>query len=307
MGKVAEGTIEVQAGASLESLVRAALDAGYARRVMTGCVMLSAGGFLSAGGQSRGSQRYGAFVDQVTELDVVTGDGRLVTCSETRDRELFEMALAGMGQCGIIVRARLKVIPAGEQVALRTLVYASLETFLSDESRIASEERFDVIEGAVVRSGGPNWSYHITVGNYGTAAANIDPVERIRDLSPETVTDLTRQDYRSGTVPGPRAVEHRHSVPPRTTPPEPAPTAVPSRRAGRQSMVGHVGSRVGGARTHCDCTTAAEPHRRRRAHRVHGAWHTALSPATVSRAGRRASVRPLGTPVRDARCQPDTR
>ena len=68
VGKVAEGTIEVQAGASLESLVRAALDAGYALPVMTGCVMLSAGGFLSAGGQSRGSQRYGAFVDQVTEL-----------------------------------------------------------------------------------------------------------------------------------------------------------------------------------------------------------------------------------------------
>src|SRR5207248_2783845 len=106
VGGVSNNTIEVQAGASLERLVRAALDVGFALPVMTSCVMLSVGGFLSAGGQTRGSQRYGAFVDQVVELQVVTGDGRLVTCSETRERDLFDMVLAGMGQCGIIVRAK---------------------------------------------------------------------------------------------------------------------------------------------------------------------------------------------------------
>jgi cytokinin dehydrogenase len=48
VGGVSNNTIEVQAGASLESLVRAALDAGFALPVMTSCVVLSAGGFLSA-------------------------------------------------------------------------------------------------------------------------------------------------------------------------------------------------------------------------------------------------------------------
>jgi len=41
-------------------------------------------------------------------LDVVTGDGRLVTCSQQRESELFNMVIAGLGQCGIIVRARIR-------------------------------------------------------------------------------------------------------------------------------------------------------------------------------------------------------
>ena len=120
---VSNGTTDVQSGASLERVLIAALDQGFALPVMTSCTMLSIGGFLSAGGQTRGSQRHGAFADQVVELDVVTGDGRLVTCSETQERELFDMVLAGMGQCGIIVRARLKVMPAPEQVTVRTLTW----------------------------------------------------------------------------------------------------------------------------------------------------------------------------------------
>ena len=37
-------------------------------------------GFVSAVGERRGSQRYGAFVDQAVELDVVIGSGTIVIC-----------------------------------------------------------------------------------------------------------------------------------------------------------------------------------------------------------------------------------
>jgi FAD/FMN-containing dehydrogenase len=153
VGNVSNDTIDVQPGASLERVLLTALNGGCALPVMTSCVMLSIGGFLSAGGQTRGSQRYGAFVDQVIELDVVTGEGRLVTRSESQERGLFDMVLAGMGQCCIIVRARLKVAPAPQQIAARTLTYTSVDKFLADQRQIASEARFDVIEGALARSG----------------------------------------------------------------------------------------------------------------------------------------------------------
>jgi cytokinin dehydrogenase len=220
VGKVSNNTIDVEPGASLERVLLVALDGGFALPVATSCVMLSIGGFLSAGGQTRGSQRYGAFVDQVIELDVVTGEGRLVTCSETRERELFDMVLAGMGQCGIIVRARLKVVPAPEQIAARTLTYTSVDKFLADQRQIASEARFDVIEGALARSGGPNWSYRITVANFGTATADLDPAPRLRDLSPDKTSDVIRQPYRDYALA--RAASAR--------PPASATPATPSRR-----------------------------------------------------------------------------
>jgi len=115
--------IEVEAGASLGTVVRAAFDARSLVPVMSGCSILSVGGWISVGGIGGESFRHGAFVDQVIELHVVTGDGRLIRCSDTHESELFAMVLAGMGQCGIIARAKLRLSPVPEQITSRTITY----------------------------------------------------------------------------------------------------------------------------------------------------------------------------------------
>ena len=195
---VSGATIDVQAGASLAATVRAALDAGFTLPVTTHCSMLSVGGFLSAGGEARGSHRFGAFVDQVAELDVVTGDGRLVTCSEAQERELFEMVLGGMGQCGIIVGARLRLVPAPARVMLRTLAYHSLHPFLRDQERLSGEAvdgRFDVVRAALAPTADGRWSYRITVGVYGSGEADIDPAPRLGNVSNSRMSGPARQAY----------------------------------------------------------------------------------------------------------------
>lgn len=166
VGNVSNDTIDVQPGASLERVLLTALDGGCALPVMTSCVMLSIGGFLSAGGQTRGSQRYGAFVDQVIELDVVTGEGRLVTCSESQERGLFDMVLAGMGQCGIIVRAPESGAGAATDRSSHADVYVGRQVPSgSATDRIGGTIRCD--RGALRR---PNWSYRITVADFGAVA-----------------------------------------------------------------------------------------------------------------------------------------
>jgi FAD/FMN-containing dehydrogenase len=72
---------------------------------------LSVGGTLSVGGISGTSFRHGAQVDHVTELEVVTGVGDLVRCTPTQAGDVFDAVLAGLGQCGIIVRATLDWCP----------------------------------------------------------------------------------------------------------------------------------------------------------------------------------------------------
>ena len=59
-----------------------------------------------------GSHRHGALVDHVLELQVVTGEGKLETCSPTQQPELFASVLAGLGQYSIIVRATLELMAA---------------------------------------------------------------------------------------------------------------------------------------------------------------------------------------------------
>jgi FAD/FMN-containing dehydrogenase len=86
----------------------------------------------------------------VLELDVVTGRGEFATCSPDRNAELFEMTLAGLGQCALIVRARLRLIPAPSHVALRTLTYDNLDAFLADQARLAATDGIDLLNGRVL-------------------------------------------------------------------------------------------------------------------------------------------------------------
>ena len=52
------------------------------------------------------------------ELLVVTGEGKLETCSPNRNATLFNAVLGGLGQFGIIVRATVKLVPRIDLAAL---------------------------------------------------------------------------------------------------------------------------------------------------------------------------------------------
>lgn len=67
------------------------------------------GGFISAGGISDTSDQYGGFWNHVLQIKMVTGDGKIVTIQP--DHQLFSWLFGSMGQFGVIVEARLKLIP----------------------------------------------------------------------------------------------------------------------------------------------------------------------------------------------------
>jgi cytokinin dehydrogenase len=115
-----DDVVDAQVGALWGDVARLTLAHGRTPPVMPDATMLSIGGTLCVGGHGETSYRYGAQVDHVLELDVVTGVGELVTRSTDRNDELFRMALAGLGQCGIIVSARLRLIQAPQRVSMRT-------------------------------------------------------------------------------------------------------------------------------------------------------------------------------------------
>src|SRR4030095_247652 len=98
---VSADRLDVDAGADWGAVVQAALSHGLTPPVLTAYLGLTVGGTLSIGGIGTTTFRHGAQVDHVRELQVVTGEGQVLTCSETRHRDLFEVALAGQGQCAI--------------------------------------------------------------------------------------------------------------------------------------------------------------------------------------------------------------
>ena len=119
IGEIDDGAVWVGAGATWRQVVAATLPRGLAPPVLNDYLGLSVGGTLSVGGVGMASFRHGAQVDQVRELDVVTGAGELIRCSAVRERGLFDAVRAGQGQVGIIVAARLAVTPAPTHVEVR--------------------------------------------------------------------------------------------------------------------------------------------------------------------------------------------
>jgi cytokinin dehydrogenase len=107
------------------------------------------------------SLRRGAQVDQTLGLQVVTGAGNVETCSVDRQRDLFEAALAGQGQCAIVTRATLRLERAPARAREYMLPYRDLQTLVEDGMRIAQEGRFDGAVALILPMNG-QWSYALT-------------------------------------------------------------------------------------------------------------------------------------------------
>lgn len=168
------GTVYAQVGATWNDVTHATLAHGLTLPALGDTMSLSVGGILSAGGISNSSHRFGAVIDSVMELDIVTGAGELVNCSPDRNRELFELTLGGMGQCALIVGARLRLVQAPAWVVRRELFYDELSAFLSDLRVVATEREVDHLGATVVSRGdGKGFRFVLNVGNF-SATPDVD-------------------------------------------------------------------------------------------------------------------------------------
>ncbi len=125
---------DVDSGASWKDLVFAAYERKLTPRALTGYVGLTVGGTLSVGGLGGlvGSLNTGMQIDQVRSLEVVTGKGDVVECSPERSPDLFEVALGGLGQCGLITRARIELVAAAQRARTYQFFYSDNATFFRD-------------------------------------------------------------------------------------------------------------------------------------------------------------------------------
>ena len=91
----------VDGGTRWLDLLNQTIPQGLTPPILVDFLELSVGGTLSLGGIGSQSFRFGPNVENVLELQVVTGEGELVTCSATQNTALFNAARSGLGQFGI--------------------------------------------------------------------------------------------------------------------------------------------------------------------------------------------------------------
>ncbi|WVZ77292.1 hypothetical protein U9M48_025176 [Paspalum notatum var. saurae] len=136
-------------------VLRATLPHGLAPRVWTDYIRLTVGGTLSNAGIGGQAFRHGPQIANVDELDVVTGTGEMMTCSKNKNSDLFFGALGGLGQFGVITRARIRLERAPKRVRWVRLAYTDVVAFTKDQELLISDNQasevvaFDYVEGQV--------------------------------------------------------------------------------------------------------------------------------------------------------------
>ncbi|KAH7572128.1 hypothetical protein JRO89_XS04G0206300 [Xanthoceras sorbifolium] len=124
-------------------VLNATLHKGLTPVSWTDYLYITVGGTLSNAGISGQTHLKGPQINNVYELDVVTGKGELVTCSKQQNSELFYAVLGGLGQFGIITRARIVLEPAKTRVKWFRMLYTDFNSFSEDQEKLISINESD--------------------------------------------------------------------------------------------------------------------------------------------------------------------
>ena len=108
------GTVDVDAGVSLDQLMRAALPHGLWVPVLPGTRQVTVGGAIGADVHGKNHHSAGSFGDHVASLQLLVADGRVLTLTpegspDDPDAELFWATVGGVGLTGIILRVVLRM------------------------------------------------------------------------------------------------------------------------------------------------------------------------------------------------------
>ena len=139
-------TVDAEAGIAWGDLLQHLEPLGLAPPVLTNNLNVTVGGTLSIAGIGVASFRHGTQGDQVVEIDVATGSGELITCGPEREPDLFWSVIAGLGQVGIITRARLRLRRVKPMTRTYYLLYDDIRRFMEDARVSMDAGRWDHLE-----------------------------------------------------------------------------------------------------------------------------------------------------------------
>ena len=166
-------TVEVEAGVSLDTLMRALLPFGLWLPVLPGTRQVTVGGAIASDIHGKAHHVEGSFGNHLLAMDLLTADGSIRTLTpEGPDPDLFWATVGGMGLTGIVLRATLHVNRVEtayflvDTERIDNLDELMARQSVDDESYVESVSWFDAVTtGAHLGRGLLTRANHATLGD----------------------------------------------------------------------------------------------------------------------------------------------
>jgi Delta24-sterol reductase len=142
---ICEGQVE------MGKLATATLAHGLVPQVVPEYTNFTVAGLISGEGIQTSAFKYGVFSHTVVMMEVVLGNGEVVECDATTNRELFIAMPESCGTLGIVTLAAVALRPATPWVKSVYLHYSSLSQFVLAYQDMVKARAGDFLEGLVAR------------------------------------------------------------------------------------------------------------------------------------------------------------
>ncbi len=139
--------VEVEGMTPYQDLVDATLASGVMPAVVPQLKSITIGGAVAGIGIESTSFRHGLVHDNILEMEVVTGDGDIVTCTpENEHRDLFFGFPNSYGTLGYVLKLKARTIPLKRFVKLEHLRYQDPRAYF-DDLNLWTEKPIDFLDG----------------------------------------------------------------------------------------------------------------------------------------------------------------
>lgn len=139
-------TCVAEPGVRFDELVAATLPFGLVPAVVPELEGITIGGAVAGCSIESASFRYGGFHDTALSYELVTGDGRVVTCSPDEDPLLFGMVHGSYGTLGILTKLEFRLIPAQPYVRVDYAHLRSVEDLLREMRAACASDDVDFVD-----------------------------------------------------------------------------------------------------------------------------------------------------------------
>jgi len=192
----AAGVVEAEGMVPYVALVDATLRDGTMPAVVPQLKSITLGGALAGVGIEASSFRRGLVHDTIAQFDVLTGDGRIVTCTpDNEQRDLFFGFPNSYGTLGYALAVTARTVPVKSFVALEHVHYSSADACFAAVARHCDDAELDFLDGVVFAKD----EIYLTLGRFVERASSTSDYtfEKIyyRSIRERKTDFLTVRDY----------------------------------------------------------------------------------------------------------------